>query len=253
MAIRCLVIMPFDDGYDDVFEVGIKATLEARGIVCERMDKIAGSMNIVSEMVRRLYEADLIVADLSECNANVHYELGVSHAAGGARHWTLIAEHGTKVAFDLAQYKVLFYRRTYKGIHNLVSELSLEIDALGNSDGPVNPVHDYLQGVRAHVGRKPSRPKLTDRQPERQLRDAAVQMLVLRSLAALPADAPAPALTGLCRSLNLSSRKTAVEAVRFLEESELIERAAENKGTCWRATNKGRRLSASLASLAGVS
>jgi hypothetical protein len=56
MSIRCLVIMPFDSAYDEVFEVGIKPTLEARGIVCERMDKIAGSMNIVSEMVRRLYE-----------------------------------------------------------------------------------------------------------------------------------------------------------------------------------------------------
>ena len=252
MAMRCLVIMPFDSGYDEVFEFGIKPPLEARGIVCQRMDKIAGAMNIISEMVRRLHDADLIVADLSEGNANVHYELGVSHAAGGARHWTLIAERGTKVPFDLAQYKVVFYGRSYKGIQRLVSDLSTEIDALGDSDGPANPVHDFLQAVRAHGSRKRPLLKLADRRPEQQLRDAVVQMLVLRYLVALKVDEPAPALTQLCRRLNIASRKMAVEAVRYLEESGLIERAAETKESCWRATSKGRQVSASLSTLAGA-
>jgi hypothetical protein len=45
-----------------------------------RADQDAGAL-IISEMLERLYFADLVMADMTIANGNVYYEVGIRHAA----------------------------------------------------------------------------------------------------------------------------------------------------------------------------
>ena len=59
--------------------------------------------NVVTEIVKAIYEADLLVADLTDMNPNVFYELGVAHALNRSC-LLIISEHGDGLGglpFDL--------------------------------------------------------------------------------------------------------------------------------------------------------
>ena len=45
-----------------------------------RADQDTGSM-IITQMIERLYFADLVLADMTIPNGNVYYEVGIRHAA----------------------------------------------------------------------------------------------------------------------------------------------------------------------------
>jgi hypothetical protein len=87
---RCFVIMGFGKKTD--FETGrvlnldasynnlIKPAIEAAGLNCIRADEIKHSGPIDVPMYEQLFNADVVVADLSTSNRNAIYELGVRHA-----------------------------------------------------------------------------------------------------------------------------------------------------------------------------
>jgi hypothetical protein len=57
----------------------VKKALEPQYAV-ERADDINRSGTIIAQIVQRVFEADLVVADLTGPNANVFYELAIRHA-----------------------------------------------------------------------------------------------------------------------------------------------------------------------------
>lgn len=75
-----------------------------------RGDEIEESGNITSQIIRRVINDDLVVADLSRHNANVFYELAIRHAA--RKPIVLIMErlaNYKKVPFDVAQDRVIYF------------------------------------------------------------------------------------------------------------------------------------------------
>ena len=58
----------------------IRAVLTALGYDNERANEIADAGNILEQVMQRLYDADLVIADLTLGSPNVYYELGVRHA-----------------------------------------------------------------------------------------------------------------------------------------------------------------------------
>ena len=62
---------------------------------------------IPEDISRRLFEADLVIADLSNCNANVFYELGKRHAWGG--RCIHLTQDIASLPFDVKQYRVIRY------------------------------------------------------------------------------------------------------------------------------------------------
>ena len=86
----CFVVMGFHKKTD--FQTGrtldldksyrllIKPAVEECGLTCLRADEIPHSGTIDVPMYEQLLAADIVVADLSTCNANAIYELGVRHA-----------------------------------------------------------------------------------------------------------------------------------------------------------------------------
>jgi hypothetical protein len=101
------VLMPFESSYDDVYQLAIQAACEEAGAYAERVDKQIFSGNILERVFNQIAKADLIVADMSERNPNVFYEVGYAHALGKTA--ILLTKRAEDIPFDLQQYPHIVY------------------------------------------------------------------------------------------------------------------------------------------------
>lgn len=80
---HCFVIMPFSQTTDEHgeeywtahFERFLKPTIEEVGLEARRSEPLRG--DLVSEIVKELVVCPIVIADLTDLNANVFWELGV--------------------------------------------------------------------------------------------------------------------------------------------------------------------------------
>jgi hypothetical protein len=107
-----LVLMPFDEAYDDIYLIGLKEVLEKRGYHCTRVDEKFFPGQIIEEIQRSIAESDVIVAEMTDKNANVYYEVGYAHGIG--KHPILVTKDDKKLPFDLRGYKHIVYRGEIK-------------------------------------------------------------------------------------------------------------------------------------------
>lgn len=77
---KAFILMPFTESLNDVYDFLIKGALVEAGYQVKRADDIKSQSNILEDIVKGIIESDLIVADLTDSNANVYYELGIAHA-----------------------------------------------------------------------------------------------------------------------------------------------------------------------------
>lgn len=94
---QCYVLMPFDDKFTLVFET-IKSALEGT-MICKRADQQKISGRILSSILHDIATAELIIADLTDSNANVFYELGLAHTR--TRNVLLLKQKKGRIPFDL--------------------------------------------------------------------------------------------------------------------------------------------------------
>lgn len=75
-----------------------------------RADDEASPDSIGGKVIERIVESDLIVAVLTDQNANVFYELAVAH--GYKRPVIHLMEAGQKIPFDVSDQRAIFYNLT---------------------------------------------------------------------------------------------------------------------------------------------
>ena len=80
--------------------------LDANGYETVRADKILKSGLITSQIINLILESELVIADLTDSNPNVYYELALRHATGKA--FIQIAEAGQQIPFDIAGLRTIF-------------------------------------------------------------------------------------------------------------------------------------------------
>lgn len=112
------VLMPFND----IYELGIKAACNNVDTYCERVDEQIFTDSILQRIYNQIAKADIIVADMSEVNANVFYEVGYAHALG--KRVILLTKDSDDIPFDLTHYPHIIYEDS---IVNLKSELERRI------------------------------------------------------------------------------------------------------------------------------
>ncbi len=129
-----------------IFKQLIKPTVENAGLgfTCKRSTALRG--NILKDIILDLHKSDVIIADLTDQNANVFYELGVRH---GLKNGTIILAQRRKDAspFDLKNYASHIYNwKSDTGRRKLARKIQqLLKDVVSNPDKPDNPVSDFLQ------------------------------------------------------------------------------------------------------------
>ncbi|MCK5660022.1 MAG: hypothetical protein KAH86_01585 [Methanosarcinales archaeon] len=93
------VLMPFDSKFDDIYKYGIKGAAEDVGAYAERVDEQIYSDGILERIFNQISKADVIVADMSDRNSNVFYEVGYAHALG--KNVLLLTQKADDIPFDL--------------------------------------------------------------------------------------------------------------------------------------------------------
>lgn len=151
MPRTCFVIMPFstttsctEDEWKWIFEKVFKPAVEGAGLDYECRRSVATRGNIVASILQELSDAYVILADLTDRNANVFYELGVRHTLKDRT--ILVAQKKEDIPFDLLAYAYHVYDwKTDNGRAELTAKLAQllsEIDT--NPERPDNPVSDFL-------------------------------------------------------------------------------------------------------------
>lgn len=103
----CFVLMPFGSAFDDVYQLGIKEACTAAGTYCERVDEQIFTERILDRIYNQIAKADLIIADMTERNANVFYEVGYAHALG--KITILLTQSADDIPFDLKHFPHIVY------------------------------------------------------------------------------------------------------------------------------------------------
>lgn len=91
--------------FDALWATVHKPVLEDLGYTAIRADSDLGAL-IIDQMIKRLIVADVVVADITQPNANVYYEIGLRHSAR-ERGCVLVRADWAKVLFDLDQIRTV--------------------------------------------------------------------------------------------------------------------------------------------------
>ena len=150
---RCFVIMPIskttvehsEDYWRKHFETFLEPLIKECGnLEVFRSEPLRG--DLVKQIIEDLCYSPIVVADLTDKNPNVFWELGVRQSF---KHGTItIAEAGTKIPFDISTKATLYY---YPKNH-LKNEAFREKfkkaikDCLSNPDSPDSQVLEVIPG-----------------------------------------------------------------------------------------------------------
>ncbi|MGI5229978.1 hypothetical protein [Actinoallomurus sp. CA-142502] len=128
---HAFVAMPFADSFEDVFHYGIVPPIRGAGLICERVDELSFTGDVVQRLKERIDAARIVVADLTNANPNVYLEVG--YAWGRGVPTVLVCHQNTPLPFDVHGQRCLFYR----SIRDLEQRLTREIGELLSGPGPI--------------------------------------------------------------------------------------------------------------------
>jgi hypothetical protein len=133
----CLVLSPFRKELEAFYDNLLKPAVEAAGFDAIRLDRTTDTGNIAQLFVHRLTSADAVIADVTDGNANVLYELGHAHARGIEpllySRKKLGDEVWRRLPFYLYQHKVLDF----------------DVDSDDGRLVLIDRLHDFLRGIRS--------------------------------------------------------------------------------------------------------
>ncbi len=148
---KCFIIMPIsktkscnEDGWTGIFEHMIKPAVTGSrlGFECERAQPRTGAF--IRDILEGLNRADVVIADLTDRNPNVCYELGIRHTL--TNRTIIITQNMDDIPSDLRSYWVVTYEKDLSGAEKFkkkVREILREMQK--NPEKPDSPVADFLQ------------------------------------------------------------------------------------------------------------
>ena len=143
MIRKCFVAMPFDGSCDLSYNEGIVPVCKDLEMTCIRIDDDRLVSNIMSAVVKEIYDADIVIADITGSNPNVFYELGISHTLPYPNKTIMIAKQGTKFPFDIYHHKIILYNNYDLGqFKKKLKETIYEL--LKGNEHLTNPVQEHI-------------------------------------------------------------------------------------------------------------
>lgn len=123
MKKNCFAIMPFRSGFDEIDRIVERAASRC-GLKYIRGDRRNKPGLVLPQIVHDIRQASVIVADLTNYNPNVLYELGIAHQLKGPDRIVLITQSvDTNGAYDLQQFRQFVYKHDTEGRARLLKEL----------------------------------------------------------------------------------------------------------------------------------
>jgi hypothetical protein len=151
---KCFVIMPFsqtnekhtEEYWTNHYDKFLQPLIETnKSLKAVRSEALRG--DILRQIITDLVTAPVVVAELTDCNPNVFWELGIRQSF---RHGTItIAEYGFKLPSNLGFKGTLFYHPDGNHIKNLEFTTSFNKaidDCLNNPQFPDSQVLEAISG-----------------------------------------------------------------------------------------------------------
>lgn len=120
----CFVLMPFEKEWSErVYKSLLRDNIESLGLQCLRADFLKGPI-IMEDIWVKINQAAFIVADVTEKNPNVMYEMGIVHTIG--KPTILISQDLNNIPFDFK------HLRHYEYLDNIDSFKTFSVELKEN-------------------------------------------------------------------------------------------------------------------------
>ncbi len=103
----CFVLMPFREEFQEIYEKVIKVVASEMEMTAIHGGEIFSNREIMEDVWDSICQAKLIIADVTQRNPNVFYELGICHTLG--KDTIVITQNKDDVPFDIQGRRYLLY------------------------------------------------------------------------------------------------------------------------------------------------
>lgn len=103
----CFVLMPFKRPFDDYYTKIIQPAVRELELDPLRSDEIYGTAPIIQDIWMCIWNARVVIADVTDKNPNVNYELGLCHTLGVPT--VIISKREGDVPFDYRHRRCIIY------------------------------------------------------------------------------------------------------------------------------------------------
>ena len=144
---KCFIITPIGDEKDSIrrhiegiIDAAITPVLGDKYeiVVAHRIKELG---TITKQVIKEINDAELVIANITNRNPNVMYELALRHAIG--KPVITIAEKGTPLPADIISERTIFYYNDAKGVLELRDDLK-NIEAEIDFNKLSGPIYDVL-------------------------------------------------------------------------------------------------------------
>ena len=104
---NCFVIMPFSSDFNHYYSEILKPTIEKCELTSIRADEIYGIKPIIDDIAECIINAEIIIADVTDKNPNVNYELGMAHTL--RKNVIIISQRVEDIPFDYRHIRAIIY------------------------------------------------------------------------------------------------------------------------------------------------
>lgn len=143
----CFMITPIGEegtdtrkNADEVMNYIVSPACKKFGYSVIRADKMANSGLITKAIIEQIISADLVIADLTDSNPNVFYELAIRHSY--RKPAIQIIKGKNKIPFDVANIRTISYDTTLSAANNAKKEIEIMLMAIENGEIVHNPVSE---------------------------------------------------------------------------------------------------------------
>lgn len=124
---QCFFAMPFSEQYTNLYDT-LVLYLENNGYKCMRVDNnLSASVPIINLILKGIATSQYVVVDISESNANVFYELGITHTIKEYENVFIIKEKDAKTPFDIQHLQYIAYDKN--NLKQLATQLIQRLQA----------------------------------------------------------------------------------------------------------------------------
>lgn len=141
----CFIITPIGGSgtpirrkIDGIINEVIEPVLNELGYKVEVSHRINDSGSVTNTIIKKVYESDLVIANLTGNNPNVMYEVALRHAS--AKPIIHITENISDLPFDINDQRTITYTDDMAGAYQLKEDLKGMIDGVEFDKPATNPI-----------------------------------------------------------------------------------------------------------------
>ncbi|WP_074406158.1 hypothetical protein [Aquimarina megaterium] len=124
------IVAPFGFPWSGNVAGVIKEVAEKNSKTAYRGDDVYGTKKVLEDIWESILTAEIVVADISNRNPNVMYEVGISHTLG--KPTILIAQSIEDIPSDLRGTRAILYTADEEGFAKFAKDLQMTFDGISN-------------------------------------------------------------------------------------------------------------------------